>query len=705
MDWKTYLKKYDFEWNDKEHMPAIWSEGAYQGNGTLGSMVYFKTDENGFPVIHMELGSNLVYDRRQTRDFWLAKQFDNPRLPIGSLAYKCDKNILEFWMRTSLYDAITELFLKTETETFHCLFYVCAKSQLIVIEQIEGRQSHWEFLPAKAISPRQTFGIEQAEKERIDLNYRHNPKVRAYKENADLICIQELDNNWETATICRYDEQSKHIFVKIEQKKELSIRQVKSQLDSDIERDFKGEHKAWWHSYYPVSSLCIADKQLEAFYWRQIYKLGSAVRKDSSVLDNQGPWLVTTPWPGTWWNLNVQLCYWPLYTSNRLEQGQSLNNFIIKHQKDLIENVPVEFQDDSSGMGTNTTFNLRSKVANPIADNGSQFVELGNLTWVLHNCWLYYRMTMEKSVLQKLIYPILRRSINYYLHFIKKDEMGKYHLPATDSPEYGERCVDCNYDLSLLKWGCETLLECVKRLQVQDDKEEIWKDICEHLVDYPKDETGYLIGKNLPYQKSHRHFSHLMMHIPLYLVNRDNSDTKELVERSIQHWFSYQGDIMGFSYVGASLLCSAYGLGMSAVKHIEELLEKHISDNTMYQEAGPVMETPLAAVECIQQLLLQSWGGKIRVFPAMPETWKEAEFKGFAAQGGFVVSAIYQKGKTKFIEIMSLAGEPCIIETDMERAVIAYEDGRKEEQQMQGAFRVGLEKGEKVKISQIPLTK
>ena len=62
----------------------------------------------------------------------------------------------------------------------------------------------------------------------------------------------------------------------------------------------------------------------------------------------------------------------------------------------------------------------------------------------------------------------------------------------------------------------------------------------------------------------------------------------------------------------------------------------------MYVESGgrnPVLETPLSAAASIMELLLQSWGGKIRVFPAVPEDWNDASFDQLRAQGGFLVSA------------------------------------------------------------------
>ena len=137
MNWERYLENYDFIWEGRENLPLSWSEGAYHGNGTLGSLVYFRMDEKGFPTVHLELGNNRVYDRRETRNFWMAKQLDNPRLPIGSLEYDCGGNILDFWMRTSLYHGSAELYLKTEKELLHCIFYDYDTTKMIIIEKKE----------------------------------------------------------------------------------------------------------------------------------------------------------------------------------------------------------------------------------------------------------------------------------------------------------------------------------------------------------------------------------------------------------------------------------------------------------------------------------------------------------------------------------------------------------------------------------------
>ena len=41
-----------------------------------------------------------------------------------------------------------------------------------------------------------------------------------------------------------------------------------------------------------------------------------------------------------------------------------------------------------------------------------------------------------------------------------------------------------------------------------------------------------MIGKGLPYTRSHRHYSHLLMFYPLYLLKADQTGSRELMERS-----------------------------------------------------------------------------------------------------------------------------------------------------------------------------
>ena len=119
----------------------------------------------------------------------------------------------------------------------------------------------------------------------------------------------------------------------------------------------------------------------------------------------------------------------------------------------------------------------------------------------------------------------------------------------------------------------------------------------------------------------------------------------------------------------------------------------------MYKESGPVIETPLSAAQSIHDMLLQSWGGKIRIFPAIPATWKDIAYSGLRTEGAFKVSASRKQGKTQFIHIKSLAGEPCIITTDIVNPIFEGKRNFTIQSLPNNTFQIDLKKGEEVFIS------
>ena len=327
---------------------------------------------------------------------------------------------------------------------------------------------------------------------------------------------------------------------------------------------------------------------------------------------------------------------------------------------------------------------------------GKGKAQVGLLPWACHNLWLIYRHKMDDDVLRHKLFPLLKESINYYLHFLKQGSDGKLHLPTTYSPEY-DVVEDCNFDLALLRWGCQTLVESAHRLKIQDPLIDTWKNVLLNLTPYPMDENGLLIGKGMPYAFSHRHYSHLLAIYPLYLINKEQPNDIETIEKSLAFWQSKPKALLGYSCTGASSISSAIGKGNDALTYLNKLFGKYLSPTTMYKESGPVIETPLSGAQCIHDMLLQSWGGKIRIFPAVPDTWQDVAYCGLRTEGAFKVSASRKDGKTQFIHIKSLAGEPCIITTDMPNPIFKGERTFTVSSS-DNTYQIDLKKGEEVLI-------
>ena len=55
-------------------------------------------------------------------------------------------------------------------------------------------------------------------------------------------------------------------------------------------------------------------------------------------------------------------------------------------------------------------------------------------------------------------------------------------------------------------------------------------------------------------------------------------------------------------------------------------------------------------MDAIHEMFMKSFDGDLRILPTMPESWKDAQFKGLRAEGGFRVctGVRYSPRNTRF---------------------------------------------------------
>jgi hypothetical protein len=321
----------------------------------------------------------------------------------------------------------------------------------------------------------------------------------------------------------------------------------------------------------------------------------------------------------------------------------------------------------------------------------------------MHNMCCQYRYSMDDEMLREKIYPLLRRAINLYLHMVKQSEDGTLRLPPTYSPESGV-FEDCNFDLALFKWGCHTLLKASRRLNIDDPLIPRWKALIERLPDYPADEHGFMLGRDQTSSDNHQHFSNLLMIYPLHLVNIEQQGTADVLKRSFNRARSTAGPGQRQAMVQAHAgpMGTAIGLGDEALDSLKRL-QGDLYPNGLWYES-PCIESTLAAANIIQDMLIQSWSdpakedpGPIRIFPAIPTTWQDVEFHDLRTEGAFLVSAKRSGGKTEWVRIKSLAGEPCRVRPGMSGAIRSKGDRQyKLGAVSPGVYEIDLKKGEEV---------
>lgn len=693
--WAAFLNHHNLTWS---RITDRWDQGAFLGNGMMGAMIY--KDEGD--VLRWELGRCDVVAHFQFENI----DWGDPRVPIGDLLLKPAGKIRRESMELDLWSAQAGGTIETDRGEIRWRSFVHAEAMVLAIElQTAGdeQDAQLSFRPKHGISPCLTYDYT---KKHLPENWREclPPEPSLAQERDTNLSIQPFLKGGECVTAWREKRLTDHhriLYLSIANSfpertaRDEAIRCVE-EAASQPWKEWTATHQAWWHAYYPQSFVSLPDTRWEGFYWIQMYKLASATRADGALIDSQGPWLTRTPWPTCVWNLNVQLSYSPAFIANRLDLAGSLAKSLDANRAQLIGNVPPQYRDDSAAVGRSTSC-VELKSPTDIE------WELGNLTWACHNYWRLCSYSMNAGLMRDGLYPLLRRAINFYLHFLAEEEDGRLHLPPTHSPEYGRNLTtrDANYDLALLRWGCRTLIDLCGRLAIDDALIPRWQDILKRLADPPVDENGLRVGRDLPFAESHRHYSHLLGIFPLHLISPDFDRERALIIRSLEHWIGFEGALQGYSLTGAAAIYAMLGQGDLALKHLNGLRE-FLTPNTMYVENGPVIETPLSAAESIHYMLLASWGGTIRVFPAVPHVWHDLVFHNLRTEGGFLISAVRKAGRTRWIRVTSLFGEPCRIQTDMKDVHVAMTASGKWSSEADGLMRLALEPGESALLHEGP---
>jgi alpha-L-fucosidase 2 len=654
VDWHAFLGRHDLVW---ERLPTSWGESAFIGNGRIGATIDVQDGALGWTINR----TDVVHDQS--------------RFPIGRVVVKTAAMVTGGTARLTLWDAEATGAVTTDRGEVRWKSFVAREPSAIVIV-LDGRGGEagvdLEWMPAEARPPRKV-----ARREPLAPTDLH-PAPIVTQSPSGITSVQSFiggDAHAESIRRAGMAGGARVFYVGIgyggDGRAALGEAQAATRA---AERRGLGrlvaEHRQWWHGYYPASFVSFPDARLEAYYWIQVYKLGAAMRADGPILDLNGPWFRHTPWPAIWWNLNIQLTYSPLFRANRLDLAESLFRNLDRGRQALIANVPERLRDQAAAIGRSSGPDLVRPVdlANAASDAAH---EMGNLPWTMYYYWLHYRYQLDDRILRDRFYPLLRLAIGNYLAYVERGPEGRWHLPATHSPELAT-VPDANYDLALLSWGLETLIASAERLRIDDPLLPRWRDVLKNLTPFPSDSMGLMVGRGRPWKESHRHYSHLLAVYPLGLIS-PAGEQRALIETSLATWERESSLFRGYSFTGGASMHALLGHGDVALTRLNQYLDapRYMEPNTFYAESGPVIETPFSAATSVQELFLQDWGGALRVFPAVPAAWREAAFDRLRADGAFLVSAVRRDGRTAWVRIESLAGAPCrLVVADWDTALV-----------------------------------
>ena len=459
-------------------------------------------------------------------------------------------------------------------------------------------------------------------------------------ENSLVGCwsVSSEKNNWETRP--KADE--------------VVAREISSGFQSSLD-----SHLTWWENFWNQSSLMIPDSILQKQYYLEMYKFGSAARADAPPISLQAVWTADhgklPPWKGDFHHdLNTQLSYWPAYSGNQLELEVGFLNWLWKYRPAFKKytrdyfgvngmNVPGVSTLEGEPMGGWIQYSFGQTVA----------------AWLSHHFYLHWQFTQDKDFLRERAFPWLQ-DVSIFLEEISYVVDGKRTLKMSSSPEIFNNSREAwfaettNFDLALIRWNLEKTIELAKELDLNEEVEK-WTKILSQWPQLAIDhETGLMFAPGFPYHESHRHFSHLMAFHPLNLVDFSKGETdKKIIQNTLtqldkmgpDYWtgysYSWQGNLYARAFEGEKaadalrIFAECFCLKNSFHVNGDQCKAGH---STMTYRPF-TLEGNFAFASAIQEMLIQSHTGLVKVFPAIPKSWTDVKFEQLRTYGAYLISA------------------------------------------------------------------
>jgi alpha-L-fucosidase 2 len=176
---------------------------------------------------------------------------------------------------------------------------------------------------------------------------------------------------------------------------------------------------------------------------------------------------------------------------------------------------------------------------------------------------------------------------------------------------------------------------------------------------------------------------------PLGILNVDGSERdRKIIDASFAQIDSLGTQLWtGYSFSWMACMRARAGEADRAVQYLEDYVRSFVLRNGFHCNGEQTrkglssfhyrpftLEGNFAAAQAVHEMLLQSWGDKIRVFPAVPQKWKDLSFESWRAEGGFVVDAEMKDRQTRKIRIEATAGGPLRLVSPWETARVRWEN-------------------------------
>ena len=433
----------------------------------------------------------------------------------------------------------------------------------------------------------------------------------------------------------------------------------------------------------------------EVYYQYGRHLLVSSSRKGTPPASLQGVWSAydKSPWGcGFWHNINIQMNYWPAFSTNLAETFEAYVDFnqAFRKQAQILasqwikETIPENYKDGEGECGwligvASCCYDIEGMASH----SGPGTVGLTSQLF-----WDYYDYTRDGDILREITYPAIHGTAKFLTKCVKEYD-GEYLAAYSASPEQiiggmwiselksnqpYYHTVGCAFDQQMLYENAKNDLKCAELLGVFDEitaLEEKQIDCYSPVLiggsgqikEYREENFYGEIG-----EAKHRHISQLVGLSPGTSINYKTPEWLEAAKKTL----TFRGD-ESTGWALAHRLCAwaRTGEGDHAYLLLQNLLKTRTHPNLWDVHPPFQIDGNFGAVSGMTEMLLQSYDGCVHLLPALPKNWKTLSFSGLKARGNFTLSGTVRDGKMQQLTITSVkGGRVCIVCRGVKNATI-----------------------------------
>lgn len=727
------------------HMPtSLTPDGAICGNGDIG-MVWGGTPD-----------SQSIYLSKN--DFWKAQN----GYPNGGIGYVGKLLISSAEMKDALYDVEQSIADATLRGTFskpdgtsYQMRSWCAASENIAVVELKAGNVPVRFDVDLVVEETEGATIEKGSEENVDWYVRKYEEATLEWPSAVSIGVSLLGKKTFKDISLEPGESAQLVlsFCSNHDSQEFvenSVKMVRS-IDSKKLNGLYDTHKQWWRSFWNESQVTLNDLELEKYYYGSHYLLACCSR---NVNFPPGLWGNSmsrdkAAWCGDYHlNYNHMAPWWAVYSSNHIALSEPFDTPILEyvdkaeqHAKEFLNKKGVYYpvgigpKGFCSSMFPLTSEDMMKVYGTPDNDIEGGYMFLGqksNAVFCTTNMFMRYYSTYDRAYAEK-VYPFIRQVADFWEDYLVYED-GRYvdyndafwEVGPWEGKNWKNNFGDYNptQALGLCRMLFTGIIDMSSFLGRDSDRLEKWNHILAHLSDIPTVVVDGVTrvkaceGGNGSGSRTAPGFGRVMAHGLVFPSGAfgpmRTPEFAQLLLDEVYRWndpanTKYEWRDGGWDNLGngfETYYACAARLGYDGEKLIAELkkrIEKTAQPNLWIEQSGGGIECFSAVPSCINEMLLQSYEGIVRVFPVWPKE-RAASFRDLRAYGAFLITSSCQKGRVESVSIKSEKGRLCKMENPWkgEVCVVTHEDGTKESYDTD-VFEFSTQTGEIIELTAVLL--